>query len=419
MQNDNFNQFREKDTIQSLLEQNDELLARLNAQNKKNAEMERRLRESEHLQLELEQRAESLSEQVLILREKDKIQKGRVQEIEKKFEVYQSEKNLQEVRYSELYTKKREAEQKHQKTLLSMSKKLGRSLRFREWVKNSLYPSFRDKKRQIADLKSSLKDVHQYLYESDTNVKAFKDEIENLKKSFDGERRVYDKTQSELKELNNRYLKLKDERTVHQNRVVAAERLRDELQQRYQSDLQEWQDKTSLFRQEAKTLQLENQSLKKEYQEAFDELKKLRQQHSRLRDQNESVQELWTENRKRIEQLSSKEEALQKLNQELSLKLKEARHEISLLTQKASEAKEISESTIKKMKTEFALAQKSSNKDEPSKEQITAQKTVEKLEGLLAEIQSGYSQPQLQTELKNYDFIEKEELMSEEGDLQL
>ena len=400
---------QEIDTLRSLMDQNDELLARLRASQTKCAEFERKYREADHAKLESTSQVEALCDQILVFKEKDRIQKERLQSFEKEIESFQQKESLTELKFNEIQGKAKENLEKYEASTLKLSTKTGRVLRFRHWIKTQLYPAYRQQKKEMAELKSTLKDLHQHLYNSDNHVRTYKDQIDNLQSHLENQSEVFLKTQKEMNELKNRYLKLKDERTIHQNRVIAIERTLEELNEQHKIDLEAQQDKVSHFRQQTKALTLENESLSEQNSQLAEDLEKAHQQSNRLRDQNESIQELWTSNRKKTEQLSQREEALQKLNQELGVQLKDLRSIFKQSQHEVQQLKEKAQKQIQQVQSEVhSLTEK-------TKDNVSAQK----IELLLAEIQSGYSQKPIQTKLPHHDFTEEDtsELISEAGEI--
>ena len=409
---------RETETVSSLLEQNDDLMARIAAFAKKTSDLEKRLNEVSLSKSELSRKIEILSEQILVLREKDKIQKGRLEGLENKIRNLLTERDFQEMRYAELYQKNQDLQKKREATNRILADKIARLSRYKTIMNTEFYPAYRDLKARHPKLLEKAGELSRKIFA--------------ISEALNEEQNAHKKTQQELKKhitehsgeaesfknMQEKYHRLKDERTVLQNRVISAQRAKEDLQEKNKKEVDEWREKVSQFRQEAKGLKLENQSHKEDALNLQDENKKLLRQNEKLRDQNESIQELWNDNRRKLEKSNQKEVALQKLNQELSLQLKETRKMIEKMRQSLNETQSNAENKIKRLKREIETKEPPSNTASKAMESPAPNVTMERLETLLAEIQSGYSQTLVTAQLPSHTFIEKTQLMSEEGELE-
>ena len=312
----------ESQSISGLLENNEELTARITAALYKNSELEKRLRETEFTNQELSQRAESLSEQILILQEKDRLQKDRLAKVETRLRTLAQEQELQEIRFSELMSTAQVHQQKFHETKNMLVKKIRFLYRFRCWVRDHLYKSYREKSLEIQKLRVEYKTAQEALYKCQLRIE---DQNNTL-----AHQEVRLKTDWQtIQDLQDKYLKLKEERTVHLNRLVAADRTRDEAIDRYKKEFSQWQESLSQQRQEAKLAKAEALTATQKAQALGAEVQSLTRETNASRSQIENMQQLWSENHEQIEKMLARETALQKLNQELSQQINQARTTIN------------------------------------------------------------------------------------------
>lgn len=411
-----------KTSAQSLIDENEELSARLMASVRRNGDLERRLQEADFSRGEHERRIETLSEQILVYREKDRLQKDRLEKTEGRLKKLLSELELHELRYAELFSTSQSNLRKFEETKTTLLRKIKHLYRFNCWARERLFPAYRRQREENSGLRGALDEAQRQFLHAHNALQALK-EAENLQSELlKQETAVLHQEISQLSEryrdLEQKNTSLKDERAIQQNRVIAAERMRDEIQDKLKKETAEWQARWAEFQEEARRFKVENQELREQVLHLENEQKKLVRQNEKLRDQNESLQELWGDNRRQLEKLTARETALQKLNQELSQQLKETRLAGSEIKKELIEARKGAEQNLNRLKTELALMDKSRDPDVSAKAPVPKE-TMDRIEGLLAEIQSGYSRPVISGRLANHDFIERDELLSEEGLLRL
>lgn len=406
-------------TVETLIIQNDDLTARLAVSHRRNAELERRVSEIKCKYSELQNRVEVLSDQILVYREKNRMTSQRDSALEKTIEQLNSQLELQNMRYAELFNGSQSNQAELCAENIELKKSLGRLQRYHSRILRWVNPLLKSQKEQILEQKTSIQDLHHHLGESGEHIKRQKDQLQERKEIYEKELTQLKAQLDEALALKNKYFKLKEERTVHQNRVIAAERARDELLSKHREDTEKLQEMVSKYRSETKTLklQLQNQDDQQRNLERTTEI--VSSEKERLQDQVESLQALWTDAQKKIEDYKNKEGSLQKLNQELSRELREKRisqgQEISKHLEKIKEQQE----RIRLLETETQVLKKENPLESPQKATVSPE-ILDQLRSLLTDLQSNTSKKEeiVPTKLKGLSFKESQ-LISEKGDLEL
>lgn len=350
-------------TVETLIGLNEDLMARLKVNIRRNGILEQQILENERIHAELSRVNTSLVAQLQVLQEKDR---------------FTREKNL---RLDAL--KSDNADLKTKLTLLT-----GFHRRVQKWVRPLIDRLNQDlsaerTRAQIAEERflskeAQLSDVRVKLSEAIVHIqnqeKLFSKDQAKLVEEHEAKRAQLEKDlehlRGEAKHLREKAARMDEaiaKKTDADNRIVYLERRTQELEKSFHTELTEFQNQAAKYRQEAKLLAVETLELDRKLREATEKLETQNEAHERLQDQFESLQTLWADAQKRIEASRLQQESLNKLNQELSRQLKEQR-----------KAMENSKSGTPKDATANA-----SGSLEPQR--------LQKIDNLLAELESGFT----------------------------
>lgn len=321
-------------TIENLISQNEELMTRLKVTLRRLALLED---ENQRLNSENQKenmRASTVSEQVLVLKEKDQIWRNKIDDLEKVKSQLQERLITLENMYAmsqsqvERYTKYHDKIRTQVKPFVQELKKYSKSLE----AKLQTVQSENDKKEaQISDLRHQIIEVS----------KNSKFQIELLEKKNWQTSEHYEtliqqltKECEELKltnaELTQKTEKMKDleERADHyENQNVELRRRIETMAENHQYALEAAEEKVRVRSTEYSKLAVEHQDVVQKVLEELETRKNLEKQVYDLRHQLDSLRYMWTAKNEENEKLRQSLQALEKLNLDLSSKLQEIRSE--------------------------------------------------------------------------------------------
>lgn len=220
---------------------------------------------------------------------------------------------------------------------------------------------------------SELKKVHHE--KSESLIK----EIEKLQRE---NQKLFDKC-TELE-------KVYEENVQLQNKIVFVERNRDEQRNKYQDEVELLQRNLSHYRADSKSKTSELESVKNHLQQSEQLTQQLKEEKIRLEDQVEGVQSLWRETQKELEILKEKNSSLQKLNQQLSANINQGRKDHRNLKEKFDFLHEQMTQKVKELSRNTDTLTSIREIEKGHEELDFNPQLAEKLETLIAEIQSGF-----------------------------
>lgn len=317
---------RRSQALQSLINQNEDLMARLKAATIRSGQLEGEIEEKELEIQRIRREREDLYEQNIILREKELIFRERV------------EKSLQ----------KAEDLKEENSELLGRLEKVERAFRrlfkYREKVRRHLphFKSLRRKasrltdvnshlKTQIEELTARLQKIHSEMSESQANLVA---DYEVQIRSFE----------SQLAESQRKAIErdeYKQSSIQFENRCIEVDRELAQLKHVYSKESQSLKADLDQYRQQTKQLLIQCETLKSQMTEKTAEHHEQKQESERLADQVESLQILWKEKQEDLERAQEKNKSLQRLNQDISQRLNEAKRDVALYKRKLETEQEL------------------------------------------------------------------------------
>jgi chromosome segregation ATPase len=353
-------------TVETLMAQSDDLMARLKVSLRRNAVLEQRILILDEQASQAKQAIENMYAEADLAREHEVTLVRKIRESEEQFSAINTE--------------------------------LKRSLQEQGARTADLTLSLQEREAMISDLRGRLSETITQLQSQQKQFQKDQAALVNRYEEKEAQGR------QELEQLQNEIL-LHRERSVRleniakkqidsENRAILAERRLQELEKRFSSELETLQAKTAAYRLEAKTVIVELQSAQNEIKDAKEYKIDTEEKIARLEDQFESLQALWADNQKQLEESKLKQESLSRINHELSLKLKDQRraldNQVALtpLSNTSSAQEERISIAIPSNISRLSFSDKQSGQ-------------MNRMESLLNEIQSGFpmSRPQFATEL--------------------
>jgi len=316
-------------TLESLINQNEDLMARLSVALRRTNEFEDRVQRLEGENSNLRSRFETIKEQYLLTQEKDRIATSRSLQVHE--ENAGTKKKLEKIEkvYKELFVQAQAFQQRvirlerHQARLRKAARGLQKNARQATQLRHELdhgalvhQQTVQSYEVKLADVRSEIESMRFKVSERD-GLYAEKVKTEN--------QLIYERRQNELQREESQLL---------------IERLS--------------QENTGLRTQLKETL-VANEAAQQECARLSSELPNLRLQKQNLTEQVESLQALWSHKQKELESSEEKNKALQKLNQSISLTLNQQRKTIHGLEQELEQERFSAHEKIKTLLAEIQM----------------------------------------------------------------
>jgi chromosome segregation ATPase len=327
-------------TLEALIHQNEDLMARLTVTLRKNGELEDRIAEFETETKGIRARFETLKEQYLILQEKDRISASRA--LQMADENSASIKQIQklEALYGELI---RQA-QDFQRRIVHLERYRARARKASAGIK-----------RKARHLDSLLKELNATNSEPGGIRQALHAQQKQIINNYEAKLADVRVEIQVLREKAGDRDQIFEDRLRLQNQIVYDQRQFEMRSLEYQTELDRLQEENSRIRVELKEAVLERETLTKESSTLRHERSRLEMDKSGLTEQVESLQALWSHKQKELDQTEEKNRSLQKLNQNISLTLNQQRKEIHALQTELDKERFVADEKIKTLIAEIHM----------------------------------------------------------------
>jgi chromosome segregation ATPase len=315
--------------LESLIGQNEDLMARLSVALRRGGEFEEKIEFLEKENSGLRSRFETLKEQFLLTQEKDKISTTRLNELHDDAVTYKKQSEKLETLYADLYLQAQ-----------AFQKRLQRAERGQARLRKAAR-SLQKKAKGAAQLRKEL----------DHSVVSQQQAIQNYESKLNTVRAEIEGMRAKVQERDSIFeQKVKLENQLVYEQRQTAMRDADNLEQ-----IEKLGAENISLRTQLKETLVTNESQRLEIERLSSELPHLKQVRENLTEQVESLQALWSHKQKELEALEEKNRALQKLNQSISLTLNQQRKEIHGLEQEVEKERFTAEERIKTMLAEIQM----------------------------------------------------------------
>lgn len=333
-------------TIDELMGQNEDLMARLMVALRRAGDLEAQLNLSLEAKGLFKNQLEQLQDQLLILKQKDEWASERVEAREEELNKLREDHRLLETQYAEYYlsSKTRIAQVKKEldqvyRSLNRFKKHKGQLVRIATHYRH-LFRQSKAAEQSLTQKMAEEKDVRKQLQ---IQLGQAGERIQSLKQQMDEAASIYQRTldvqkkqqANELASFKNEQIKISDllikieteeaQKVQLQNEKLHIERQLDLLRQKTELETNELQQQLKNFRLEAKSKTIAVDHLESEKVELIDENNLLAKQRSELTHQVETLQSLWQAQQHQIEKLENKNRSLQNLNRQMSRQISDLR----------------------------------------------------------------------------------------------
>lgn len=408
--------------IDSLIRQNEDLMARLNVALRRHSILEEQAGKFENTLKQLQDRNEALADQVLVYREKDRLQGNTRKTSERQIQELKEQVSLLEIRYAEYYAVSREKLDYLSTKVERTTRRLARYTTYRtrinrlgkdrkkeaeQHIQNlahenqKLTSRLQQETLSLSELRVKLGEAVDHIQrqsvETESNQRQLVDNYENQFSDLREQVKLSSSRILELEELLTDQERLFQDKITVENQLVATQRSFSDAKSQYEENLNQLQEGLAEFRREAKERSLEVDRLNKEMGLIKSQRDELSTSKRELEDRIESLECLWRDTNQQHEQLKERHQALQNLNQQLSTSLIEQRREVNLLKEQR-DANHLQTSTkIRELEGQVrylgTTAVRTTEQQQKGSEVEPSQRRelVQRIEKLISEIQSGFA----------------------------
>lgn len=324
-------------TVENLISQNEDLMARL-----KVALRRLSLLENENQKLSEETNKarlsqSSITDQILVWREKDNMWKHKVDQIERDKEV-QTEKlralvekvqsmNAELVRHQKYHDRIKNQVKPYITQLKEYSKTQDAKLQDLEASLNHKEALLRDLRHQIIEVtKNSRFQVEASEKKAQEMIQFYEEQIQSMSKEL----QVLHQAQEELEVKTLKLHTALERQDTLENELVVLRRSKEELRDRLEQEINKQQERMSELSRQNQKLGVEHADLQIRVVDDQETIQKLEKENRRYIEQLESLRYMWTAKNEENEKLKAAASALERLNLELSQKLNEIRKQDGL-----------------------------------------------------------------------------------------
>lgn len=352
-------------TVESLISQNEDLMARLKVNLRRMSLLEQELDQTKLDHSQLSTAFQALKDQVLIYREKDSMRSGEQRAYQEKLDELQKQLTLTERSYAELTETFSTKDRAQREEIGQLRYNLNRFLRYRARIHTFIKPSLRDISKARKDFTSQLQQLTQDLERKKSLIEGLREQINQISKnarlqsqsfedlklqlieSHDREKYRLSQENEALKNFEVEALRarerinaLQDKETELQNALIRTQRAKESLAEKLAEQVRDLQ----LRLQDAKRLQTQAEFAETELRA---ENKVLTESRSALevelqtkRDQLEQARLMWEKKNEELDKLKASNLALEKINLELSQDAKAHRELTKSLVEQCQTLKE-------------------------------------------------------------------------------
>jgi chromosome segregation ATPase len=319
---------RKSGTVETLISQNEDLMARLKVTLRRMTSLEDENKNLHDTLADLKRSYASLSDQMLVWREKEKVWQERHARAENQLKVFHDRLPDYE----------------------KMEAQIDRLRRYQERVKSTIKPYLHQLKGYAQSLHMQIQDLNQELHTKDAEISNLQHQIRSLKEENQQQVQFLEMNQNDLvnsfeKEKSlllaeihslqeaNLALSHKSERLDQslarqddlENLVISLRRSKEESQNETQAELEALRDTSRELRAKLTEISVSHEDLLTERERLKRDLRAHQSRQIELEEQMTSLRLMWTSKSEENEKLQISIASLEKLNLELSSKLNELR----------------------------------------------------------------------------------------------
>lgn len=408
-------------TVEALLSQNEDLMARLTVILRRNSELESRYKSLYENFSKNQESNDSLIDEVTLLREKTK-------KFESLYLSIKSDRDDLEKRFGAFYSKAQESDAKNKIFSQDLERQIARSKRYEQRIEKYVRPLLDKRLAQIKYLESQILDMNSKRLTSEDMHRAlqnsFRDATEQVKRQnkeyADDLSRLTEHHESETQNLRAEIKGLQGELTLWENRdheskkkfeqliekniqlenkLIFSERKRAEMSTEHQSEIESLNATICELRAHSGQLELIVKDLKPQVEENKKRESLFKKELAEIKLEYENLNHLHKETLIVMQELSDQEKATTTLNQELTKALEKQRRDFS-------------ETKLKRIEIDIKKSSQERLEDLSVQSKLVQNKAlIDRIDLLFGELQSGFVSPTPNPEIKD-------QLISERGEIE-
>ncbi len=323
-------------TLESLINQNEDLMARLSVSLRRTNEFEDKVHRLETENSHLRSRFETLKEQFMLTQEKDRISAARSLTVHE--ETVSTKRQLEKLEkvYSELFVQAQAFQQRvirlerHQSRLRKVARRLQ--------TQSKLLPALRlELDKSAAAGQHAALQHQQSVHSYEAKISDIRAEIESMRVKIIERDALY------------------AEKVNLENQLVFNQRQFEIQREEQQTLIARLASENTSMRVQLKESLVATEAAREEASRLSADLPSLRNEKQNLTEQVESLQALWSHKQNELEHAEQKNKALQKLNQSISLTLNQQRKEIQNQSQEIEKERFAANDRIKTLLAEIQM----------------------------------------------------------------
>lgn len=316
-------------TLESLISQNEDLMARLSVSLRKGNQLEERTTTLERENNVLKGRIDAMAEHFLVLQEKDRMTASRAQMLHDEAGSAKSAAEKLEKHYADLYVQA----QSFQRRLIHLERYRARIQKASPSVQERAkrLPALEDKIR--AQMISHMQTVNSY----DAKLAEARIQIEELRGKAQERDQIF------------------EQKVRFENQLIHEQRQNQLTRVDSQREIDRLDQENASLRMQLKEALLTSEMRRQDLDRLQHEIPDLQEEQKALREQVESLQVLWAHKQREMDQLEEKNRNLQRLNQTLSASLNQGRKELQDLKQDMEKDEFSAQERLKTLGTEIEM----------------------------------------------------------------
>ncbi|MGZ3769037.1 MAG: hypothetical protein ACXVCR_02995 [Bdellovibrio sp.] len=323
-------------TVENLISQNEDLMARLKVSLRRLSllENENQKLTDESNKARLSQ--SSVTDQILVWKEKDSLWRKKVDQLEKEKEIYTEKARALQVKVQNMtadlarHAKYHERIKNQVKPYISQLKEYSRT---QDLKLNEIEGALSQREAQLRDLRHQIIEVTKNSkYQVETSEKRTQEMVQFYEEQIEAFKRDVQMLQQIQEELEVKTVKLHtalERQDSLENEIVTIRRAKENMKERLEKEMDRQQERIMELTRQNQKLGVEHADFQIRVVEDQQRIEKLEKENCQYVEQLESLRYMWNAKNEEHEKLKTAVAALERLNVELSQKLNEMRKQES------------------------------------------------------------------------------------------
>lgn len=319
-------------TVENLISQNEDLMARLKVSLRRLSILENENQKLVDDSNKARLSQSSVTDQILIWKEKDSVWRKKVDQLEKEKEIHAERARALSEKMANMENELSRHEKYHEriktqvKPYISQLKEYSRT---QDLKLAELESAFTQKEAQLRDLRHQIIEITKNSrYQFEVSEKKSQEMISFYEQQIEGLTRQVERLNEIQEELEVKSLKLHaalERQDSLENEVITIRRTKEDIKERLEKEIERQHERINELTRQNQKLGVEHADLQIRVVEDQQRIEKLDKENMQNFEQLESLRYMWNAKNEEHEKLKAAAAALEKINIELSQKLNEMR----------------------------------------------------------------------------------------------